>query len=81
MFFAIKNSTNESLFVSEDMSVVKKELKKIVYNIRKEYMNFGKVYANYKMGRTSVSLSFVPYNTIGQIEKILQNFEIVLLDR
>ncbi len=79
MFFAIKNSNKESLFVSKDIIEIKKELKKIVYSIRKNYMNLGKVYAQYKNGRTHVRLSLIPYNNLLSIEKYLENFEIVLL--
>lgn len=79
MFFAIRNRNKDCIFVSKDISEVKKELKKIVYNIRKEYMNLGKVYAKYKNGRSYVNISFVPYNSLLQIEKPLQNFQITLL--
>ena len=79
MFFAIKNHNKDCIFVSKDVSEVKKELKKIVHNIRKEYMNLGKVYAKYKNGRSCVNVSFVPYNSLLQIEKTLQNFQITLL--
>lgn len=75
--FVIKNSYNNFLFESEDIIVLKKELKKIVYTIRNKYMHLGKVYASYKNRRTSVILSFVPYNNIRQVEKFLDNFNIV----
>lgn len=64
-----------SVFKSMSALDIKKEIKKMVYIVRNNYMFVGKVYAQYYNSRLCVNIILHPYNILNGIDKILYTIE------
>lgn len=59
------------IFYSNNFVDIKKEIKKMVYELRSTYMTVGKVYAHYYNSRLCVDVILHPHNILNGIDKIL----------